>query len=489
MSLKIYNTLTKIKEEFKPRDPKKVTLYVCGPTVYNFLHVGNFRGPVFFNLVRQWLEKKGFPVTYALNFTDIDDKILARADAEKVTVSEISEKYIAEYKTDFESLGLRVHDLNPKVTEYLESIEKMIQVLIENKKAYEVSGDVYFQVDQSKDYGKLSGRNVEDLIAGTRIEIQESKKAPADFALWKKAKPNEASWPSQWGKGRPGWHIECSAMIEKIFDGTVDIHGGGLDLVFPHHENELAQSEAAQPNKKFVGTWMHVNMLNFGGQKMSKSVGNIVSLREFASLYPSELYKWLILSSHYRSVLDFGDQSIERAISSLARIYSSLALATRFLSESVVVTDLDLKLAKQDLNLSGATLKVDQSLDDDFNTPEVWAQVFDLVRTLNTRLKYGAKVTVQTKALAQVFVNWVKDVGLLMSLFQQPPAQFLIDLDDLLLKKKDLLRADVDQIVKDRAQARSSKDFAKSDELRKKLETLEISVMDLPTGSYWEVKK
>ncbi len=478
-----------MKEDFKPRDPKKVTMYVCGPTVYNFLHVGNFRGPVFFNLVRNWIEKKGFSVTYALNFTDIDDKILARAEAEKISVSEVSEKYIAEYKTDFKSLGLRVHDVNPKVTEYLDSIEKMIEVLIENKKAYEVSGDVYFQVDQSKEYGKLSGRNVEDLLAGTRVEVQESKKAPADFALWKKAKPNEASWPSRWGKGRPGWHIECSAMIEKIFNGSVDIHGGGIDLVFPHHENELAQSEAAFSEKKFVGTWMHVNMLNFGGQKMSKSVGNIVSLREFASQYPSELYKWLILSSHYRSVLDFGDESVERAISSLARIYSSLALATGFLSDSVHVTDLDLKLAKQDLNLSGATLKVDQSLDDDFNTPEVWAQVFDLVRAINTKLKRGAKVTVQNKALAQVFVTWVKDVGALMSLFQQPPVQFLIDLDDLLLKKKELLRTDIDQIVKDRAHARESKDFAKSDELRKKLDSLDISVMDLASGSYWEVKK
>lgn len=489
MSLKIYNTLTKVKEDFKPRDPKKVTMYVCGPTVYNLLHVGNFRGPVFFNLVRNWIEKKGFTVTYALNFTDIDDKILARAEAEKISVSEVSEKYIAEYKTDFKSLGLRVHDVNPKVTEYLDSIEKMIEVLIENKKAYEVSGDVYFQVDQSKEYGKLSGRNVEDLIAGTRVEINESKKAPADFALWKKAKPNEASWPSRWGNGRPGWHIECSAMIEKIFEGSVDIHGGGLDLVFPHHENELAQSEAAHSDKKFVGTWMHVNMLNFNGQKMAKSVGNIVSLRDFASQYPSELYKWLILSSHYRSVLDFGDESVERAISSLARIYSSLALATSFLSDTVFVTDLDLKLAKQDLNLSGATLKVDQSLDDDFNTPEVWAQVFDLVRTMNTKLKRGAKVTVQNRALAQVFVGWMKDVGSLMSLFQQPPAQFLIDLDDLLLKKKELSRTDVDQIVKDRALARESKDFAKSDELRKKLDSLDISVMDLPGGSYWEVKK
>lgn len=464
-------------------------MYVCGPTVYNFLHVGNFRGPVFFNLVRHWLEKKGFSVTYALNFTDIDDKILARAESEKISASEVSEKYIAEYKTDFKSLGLRVHDLNPKVTEHLDSIEQMIQVLIENKKAYEVSGDVYFQVDQFKEYGKLSGRNVEDLIAGTRVEVQESKKAPADFALWKKTKPHEASWPSRWGKGRPGWHIECSAMIEKIFEGSVDIHGGGIDLVFPHHENELAQSEAAHVNKKFVGTWMHVNMLNFGGQKMSKSVGNIVSLREFANQYPAELYKWLILSSHYRSVLDFGDESIDRAISSLARVYSSLALAESCLTESVQVTDVDLKLAKQDLNLSGATLKVDQSLDDDFNTPEVWAQVFDLVRTMNTRLKRGSKITVQTKALAQVFVNWVKDVGMLMSLFQQPPTQFLIDLDDLLLKKKDLLRTDVDQIVNERAQARALKDFAKSDELRKKLDSLEISVMDLPTGSYWEVKK
>lgn len=486
--MKIYNSLTRSKEEFQPFHPGHVKMYVCGPTVYGFLHVGNFRGPVFFNLVRKHIEKKGFKVEYALNFTDVDDKIINRAIEEKTTPSEVSEKFIAEYKKDFSQLGLQPHDHNPKVTEHLDSIENMIQVLIEKKKAYESDGDVYFQVDQYPDYGKLSGRNTEDVLVGTRVELEKNKKAPADFALWKKTKANEISWPSKWGAGRPGWHIECSAMIEALFDGQVDIHGGGIDLLFPHHENELAQSEAAS-NRPFAKYWMHVNLLNFGGQKMSKSLGNIISLRDFSEKYPLELYKWLILSSHYRSVIDFGDESLERATASLARIYSSLSLAESFHKEEVSVTETDIQKAKTDLQIQANSLKIDESLDDDFNTPEVWALVFETVRVLNSKLKRGAKATGYTKALALTFTQWMKDLGSLMSLFQQPAAQFLIGLDDLLLKKKNLKRSDIDLIVQERKSARENKDFAKSDELRKKLDDLGIAVMDFPGGSFWEVGK
>lgn len=488
MSLKVYNTKTRTKEDFKPLEAGKVRMYVCGPTVYNFLHVGNFRGPVIFNMIRNWLERSGYKVEYALNFTDIDDRILDKAEQEKCSPTQISERYIAEYKTDFNSLGLKRHEHNPKVTECLDSIEVMIQKLIENKKAYNVDGDIYFQVDQFPQYGQLSGRNTEEMQTGTRVETHESKKAPMDFALWKKAKPGEASWPSRWGQGRPGWHIECSAMIEKIFGGSIDIHGGGIDLVFPHHENEIAQSEAAS-NQEFVKYWMHVNMLNFGGQKMSKSLGNIVSLRDFAKQYPVELYKWLILSSHYRSVMDFGDEALERAIKSLAKVYSTLSLAESLLSDEVMVSDADRLKARQDLNLESVQRKVMESFNDDFNTPEVWAQLFEVVRLFNTRAKRGAKPTPYLSALAQELQKWIKDLGLVMSLFQQPAHQFLQDMDDLLLVKSNIKRADVEGLVKARAQARAAKDFAKSDELRKKLDELGISVMDSATGSFWEVAK
>lgn len=487
MSLKVYNSLTRQKEDFKPITPGQVRIYVCGPTVYDFLHVGNFRGPVFFNMVRNWFEKSGFKVEYALNFTDIDDRIIKKALAEKKTSSEISEKYIAEYKKDFEILGLKKHDHNPKVTEYLDSIETMIQQLIENKKAYTVDGDVYFQVDQFPQYGKLSGRQSEEVQSGSRIEVDERKKSPLDFALWKKAKPAEPNWPSPWSAGRPGWHIECSAMVHEIFKTTIDIHGGGLDLLFPHHENEIAQSEAAT-GQKFVNYWMHWNLLNFSGQKMSKSVGNIVSLREFASQYPPEVYKWLILSAHYRSVLDFGDESIDRAISSLAKIYSSLSMAEQFLN-SLPVTEADLAKAAVDLNLEKAKSAVSTALNDDFNTPEVWAALYEVLRNYNTKVKRGVKPTAAIVALSQLFFNWIQDLGSIMSLFQQQPQEFLVALDDLLLAKKNIARTHVDQLVMARSEARSSKNFAQSDELRKQLTELGISVMDLPSGSFWEVSK
>jgi len=487
MSLRIYNTLTRTKEEFKPLQAPKVRMYVCGPTVYNFLHVGNFRGPVFFNLVRNWLEKKGYQVEYALNFTDIDDRIIKRALEEKTTSGEISERYIAEYKKDFEILGLRRHEHNPKVTEHLDGIEELIQKLIDGKKAYEIDGDVYFQVSEFPEYGKLSGRNTEELLSGTRVETDERKKAPMDFALWKKAKPQEPSWPSRWSAGRPGWHIECSAMIHKIFGHTIDIHGGGLDLVFPHHENEIAQSEAAL-GETLSKYWMHVNMLNFGGQKMSKSVGNIVSMREFASQYPAELYKWMILSSHYRSLLDFGPEAMERAISSLARIYSAMSLAEDF-AKGLEITPGDREKARNDLNLANAEKKVEESLDDDFSTPEVWAQVFEVVRIFNSKVKRGVKPQPAFVALAEELLAWVKSVGQTMSLFQKPAHEFLRELDDLLLQHKNLKRAEIDVLVAERSQARVQKDFAKSDELRKKLTDMGISVQDLPQGSFWEVTK
>ena len=487
MSIKVYNSLSRQKEEFKPVEPGKVRMYVCGPTVYDFLHVGNFRGPVFFNMVRNWFEKSGYEVEYALNFTDIDDRIINKAIAENKTSNEISERYIAEYKKDFEILGLKKHDHNPKVTEYLDGIETMIEQLITNKKAYAVDGDVYFEVSQFPQYGKLSGRNTEELQSGSRIDVDERKRSPMDFALWKKAKPSEPHWTSPWSDGRPGWHIECSAMVHEIFKSTIDIHGGGLDLVFPHHENEIAQAEGAT-NQKFVNYWMHWNMLNFSGQKMSKSVGNIVSLREFASEYPPEVYKWMILSAHYRSVLDFGDEALDRAISSLAKIYSSMSMAEDFIN-ATDVTDADLKKADSDLNLTKAKAAVSEALNDDFNTPEVWAALYEVIRNYNTKVKRGVKATPAIVAISKVFLEWIHDLGSVMSLFQKPAHEFLVALDDLLLKKKNLQRSAVEQIVTARAQARVAKDFAKSDEYRKQLTEMGIAVMDLPTGSFWEVSK
>lgn len=483
MSLKIYNSESKKLEEFVPVDPGQVKMYVCGPTVYNFLHVGNFRGVVFFNLVRNWLENQGYRVSYALNFTDVDDKIINRANEMGISPQELAEKYIAEYKKDFAALGLRPHDHNPKVTENMDEIISMVKTLMENKKAYEVQGDVMYSIKSFDGYGKLSGRHPDELQAGARVDVDEKKQNPLDFALWKSAKPGEVSWNSPWGHGRPGWHIECSAMIHKIFGDQIDIHGGGSDLIFPHHENEIAQSEGCT-GKHFVKYWMHTNMLNFGGQKMSKSLGNIVTMREFLESNSAELYKWMMLSVHYRTMSDFSDAALERSISGLARVYSALALAESYLSPDV--TSLDQGFEKI---VTEAWNKIEAALNNDFGTPEAFATLFEVVRQFNNQVRRGMKANPAIQGKALSLQNFVKKFGAMMSLFQEPAHDFLIKLDDLLLKKMNIERKHVDALVAERAQARAAKDFAKSDELRGELTALGISVSDTPEGSFWEVTK
>lgn len=484
MGLRIFNTESRKLEDFTPLTPGKVKIYVCGPTVYNYLHIGNFRGVVFFNLVRNWLETSGYQVEYALNFTDVDDKIIESAHKLGTPPADLAEKYILEYKKDFASLGLRPHDHNPKVTESMDEIRAMVAKLVENKKAYVADGDVLYSIAQFPDYGKLSGRQVEDLQAGARVEVDQKKRSPLDFALWKGAKPGEPSWPSPWGPGRPGWHIECSAMVERIFGDQIDIHGGGTDLIFPHHENEIAQSEGCT-GKHFVKYWMHWNMLNFGNQKMSKSLGNFVTMREFLERYNSEIYKWMILSVHYRSPSDFSDEAVDRAVANLARIYSALAVAESLLAgQSEVAPEAGFEKLTQE-----AWQKVTEALNDDFGTPNVMAALFEVVRQFNNQVKRGIKANPAVLGKAQSFLNFARKLGRLLAMFQEPAQEFLGRLDDMLLVRMNLQRDVVDKLVAERSQARASKDFAKSDEIRKQLTAMGISVSDLPEGSFWEVTK
>lgn len=483
MSLKIHNSESKKLEEFVSLEPKKVKMYVCGPTVYNFLHVGNFRGVVFFNLVRNWLEYLGYEVQYALNFTDVDDKIIARAHELNMEPSALAEKYIAEYKKDFSSLGLRPHDFNPKVTESMNEITSIVETLISKGKAYEAKGDVLYSIESFKDYGKLSGRHTDELQAGARVEVDDKKRNPLDFALWKAAKPGEISWPSPWGPGRPGWHIECSAMVKKIFGDQIDIHGGGMDLIFPHHENEIAQSEGCT-GKHYVKYWMHNNMLNFGGQKMSKSLGNIVTMREFLETNSAELYKWMILSVHYRTMSDFSEAAIDRAVSGLGRVYSAMALAESYLTGEVKMADQAFQKITEE-----AWAKIEKALNDDFGTPEAFATLFEVVRQFNNQVRRGMKTNPAIQGKAVAFTNFVRRFGALMSMFQEPAQEFLVKLDDLLLAKMNLQRSTVDALVAERGQARANKDFAKSDELRTKLNDMGIAVSDMADGSFWEVAK
>lgn len=483
MAIQIYNSKTQKKEEFVPLESGQVKMYVCGPTVYDFLHVGNFRGAIFFNLVRNWLEKRGFKVSYIYNYTDVDDKIIDRAKKEGIPASDVAQKYIKEFEADYATLKLKKHTQNPRVTEFMNPIIQFVEGLVANGKAYVADGDVYFDVHAFPSYGELSHKNLEDLEQGVRIEVDARKKYPADFALWKKAKPGEPSWSSPWSEGRPGWHIECSAMIKGILGDSIDIHGGGMDLLFPHHENERAQSEGLT-GKPFVKYWMHNNMLQFGNQKMSKSLGNVRTGRSFLTEFHPEILKYLMLSAHYRSILDFSPTAIDNTITSLARFYSAQAFAEKLAAQSATVA----VPPAFEQALQSATAGIEAALDDDFNTPEVLARMFEVVRQFNN-LARTPKQTPEKVALALRFREWLKSWGETMSLFQEEPAEFLRFLDDMLLKKKNLDRSQIDQKVQERSQARLAKDFKKADELRGELIALGIAVQDTPTGSEWEVSK
>jgi cysteinyl-tRNA synthetase len=480
----IHNSQSQKKEEFKPITPGKIRMYVCGPTVYDFLHVGNFRGPVFFNLVRNWFEYRGYAVTFAYNYTDVDDRIIQRALKEGVPSSEVSERFIREFEQDFNSLKLRQHSHNPKVTEYMEPIVAFVKELIDNGKAYEIEGDVYFDVHAFPDYGKLSHKKLEDLEAGFRIEVDARKRHAADFALWKKSKQGEPSWKSPWSDGRPGWHIECSAMSRALFGDTIDIHGGGLDLLFPHHENEIAQSEGAT-GKPFVHYWMHNNMLNFGSQKMSKSLGNVRTLRSFVQQYNAEIYKYMMLASHYRSVLDFTPAQLDNVISALARVYSALNFADNAVKAGVgapVPSDFQ-------KTLDEARTGVEAALDDDFNTSEALARLFEVIRGFNSAVRSPGPLNPKKIGAAKGFLGFVAWLGGLMSLFHESPSAFLRTLDDMLLNQKNLKRTEIDALVEERSRARAAKDFRKSDEIRDMLHGMGIAVQDTPQGSEWEVAK
>ncbi len=479
----VYNSQSRRKEPFVTLEPGRVKMYVCGPTVWDFLHVGNFRGAIFFNVVRNWLEKSGYKVTYVYNFTDVDDKIIQRAQKDGVPSSEISERYIEEFKKDFQKLGLTAHSHNPKVTEFMKPIIHFISDLIAKGKAYEMEGDVYYDVHAFPEYGKLSNKNIEELEAGFRIDVDQRKRNPSDFALWKKSKEGEPYWDSPWSKGRPGWHIECSAMIRSLLGEQIDIHGGGLDLIFPHHENEVAQSEGVT-GRPFVKYWMHNNMIQFGAQKMSKSLGNVRTGRAFLDEYNGEILKFMMLSAHYRSPSDFSEGQIEKAISGLARVYSALAYAERLAHESSPTA---LKKEFQDV-LNASDQAFQDALNDDFNTPGALAQIYEAVRAFNHQVRTGS-VAPEKRTMAKAFLVWMSDKASVLSLFQEPPQEFLRSLDDRILQRKGLKRSEIDQLVTERSDARKSKNFALADEIRTRLSHMGIQVHDLSGETLWEVDK
>jgi cysteinyl-tRNA synthetase len=485
MELQVYNTLTKNKEKFIPNQAGQVKMYVCGPTVYDFLHIGNFRGPIFFNLVRNWLSASGYQVTYVYNYTDVDDKIIQRANQEGVDSRDISERFIAEFEKDFNSLKLRKHDHNPRVTDYIPQIIKFVDDLIKNQKAYVIDGEVFYAIDSFKPYGNLSGKKLDELEAGQRVEVDQRKKNPFDFVLWKPSKAGEPSWDSPWGKGRPGWHIECSAMIQTILGDTIDIHGGGIDLIFPHHENEIAQGEG-RTGKCYCKTWMHNNFINMNDEKMSKSIGNVVKARQFIENYHAEILKYVMLSSHYRAMLNVNDDKILQAISSLARVYGALREAHSVLSlnngQGKTLSAFADKLAKADKEIKKA-------LDDDYNTPEMLAQIFEIVREFNS-LGVSKKIKDQNSlACAAAFVDWMKKWSDVHAMFGEVPNDFLKRMDEILIKRNNIDVAKIKQLIEDRNFARKNKDFTASDKIRDELSNMGVLLLDSPEGTLWEMKK
>ncbi len=485
--LKVYNTLTRKKEDFVPLKEGQVSMYCCGPTVYDYLHVGNFRGAVVYNFVRNWLEKSGHKVNFVYNFTDVDDKILQRAVQEQTTAHEIAERYIAEFKKDFATLGLRPHTSNPRVTEHIDGIIRLIQKLIDNKKAYAVDGEVFYSIRSFSEYGKLSQRKIDDMIAGSRVEVDTKKQDPLDFTLWKPAKPGEQSWPSPWSAGRPGWHIECSCMIHDILGEQIDIHGGGMDLIFPHHENEIAQGEGAS-GKQYARYWLHNNMFTFSGAKMSKSLGNIRTMRSFLEEYPAEIFKYLVMSVHYRSESEFSENTIAQAISGLARIYSALKVANEGLGDGLASAPSPAaqSFAQQ---IQQAQTQMNEAYDDDFNTSKAFADLFEIIRLFNQKIKPGTKSTADTQAICGLFKNFILENGKMMALFHEPPQEFLRSLDRMLLRQKDLDENHIENLVQERWSAKQKKDFARADQLRGELLAMGIEVRDTSQDSSWEVIK
>lgn len=459
--MKIYNTLTRKKEEFVPINPGEVRMYVCGPTVYNFFHIGNARPFVVFDTFRRYMEYSGYNVKFVQNFTDVDDKIINRGREEGISASEVSEKYIEEYFKDAQALNVKKATVHPKVSEHMPEIIEFVQTLIDKGYAYEAQGDVYFSTRKFKDYGKLSRQNIDDLEAGARIEVGEIKNDPLDFALWKARKADdEIAWKSPWGMGRPGWHIECSAMSKKHLGNTIDIHAGGQDLQFPHHENEIAQSESCN-GVPFANYWMHNGYITIDNEKMSKSKGNFFTVRDILKDYEGEVMRFFLLSGHYRNPINFSDALMEQAKNGLARMQNAKA-NLRHLAEngSDVMTDAEKDVLK---GLDKFRDEFKEKMDDDLNTADAITAVFELITVVNNTVKGGASKEFAKEALARLTE--------------------LTDVLGLLQDKEDQdVDAEIMDLVNQRQEARKAKNFAEADRIRDLLKEKGYTLKDTPQG-------
>ena len=466
--MKLYNTLTKKKEEFVPLEPGKVKMYVCGPTVYNFIHIGNARPMIVFDTARRYMEHKGYEVNYVSNFTDVDDKIIAKANEEGVSSKEVSERYIKECQKDMAGMNVKPATTHPKATEEIGGMVEMISTLMEKGYAYNVNGTVYFRTRKFSEYGKLSHKNLDDLRSGGRsllVTGEDQKEDPLDFVLWKPKKEGEPSWPSPWSDGRPGWHIECSVMSKKYLGEEIDIHAGGEDLTFPHHENEIAQSECCN-GVPFARYWLHNAFLNIDNRKMSKSLGNFFTVREISEKYDLQVLRFFMLNAHYRSPLNFSAELMESSRSALERIQTAVD-NLKFLSEHASAQELTEEETLKVEEAKKFQENFDEAMDDDFNTADAIAAVFDLVKFANTNAGEGS-----SKAFVDALKKMIQDLCDILGLITE--------------KKAEQLDADIENLIQERQDARKAKNFARADEIRNELLEKGIILEDTREGVKWK---
>ena len=457
--MKIFNSMTKQKEEFVPLHENTVNIYSCGPTVYNYFHLGNARPFIIFDTLRRYFEYTGYKVNFIQNFTDIDDKMINKANELGITVKELGDKFIEEYFIDARGLGIKDASVHPRATEHIDDIIKLVESLIEKGYAYEVDGDVYFSTLKFKDYGKLSKQPLDDLLSGARVDVNDSKKEPLDFAVWKKQKPGEPAWESPWGMGRPGWHIECSAMSMKYLGNTIDIHSGGKDLMFPHHENEIAQSECAN-GCAFSRYWMHNGFINVNNEKMSKSKGNFFTIRDIAEKYPYRVIRFFMLSAHYRSPINFSDDLLLQSQNGLTRIdncFENLEFALGNASDNGNEVSFDIFKDK-----------FKNAMDDDLNTADAISVLFELVKEINTQLADG----ILSKSSVENAVNTLTELCDVIGICPEKDEK---DLD-----------GEIEKLIEERQLARKNKDFKRADEIRDTLKEQGIVLEDTPQGVKWK---
>jgi cysteinyl-tRNA synthetase len=493
MALRVYNTLTGEKELFVPLVPGKVGMYVCGVTVYDYCHIGHARAGIVFDIIYRYLQYAGYDVTYVRNYTDIDDKIINRANQEGTDYRSIADRYIEAFDEDMARLGMAKPTVEPKATDHIGGIIGIIEALIAKGHAYLSGGDVYYAVETFPEYLKLSGRNLEDMQAGARVEVGEKKRHPMDFVLWKGSKPGEPWWQSPWGNGRPGWHIECSAMSMEFLGKTFDIHGGGKDLVFPHHENEIAQSEGAN-GCRFVRYWLHNGFVNINAEKMSKSLGNFFTIREVLKKYDPETLRFFILSAHYRSPLDFSDQNLDEAQSGLERIYSCLASLDDILkvnpqpAETTVVGGVSQVGRELREKVDGFMPRFSEAMDDDFNAAQALGVFFETVRATNRFLAETEEMTPLLRSLLAEVRALFAEAGGVLGLFTTTPALWLEGIKAAKAGQIDISTDEIERLIAERVAARGAKDFRRGDEIRDLLLAKGIQLLDSAHGTTWNVK-